>query len=199
MEQWQKRTLAWILAQGDMNAALQRISMQPGELFARLPYRGLEREVYQGMMLANLAGREQILDEGDDGDGVRFDARAKPAWLKQPFKQAVDYFRAKVAIPAETYQQLTADFHDWAFVVARMAQAASTNAVGCPTQPLASSCFCCCWLPSSSSIACSPLPQGFTCLMQVSTRSADYVVDTLALRSALGPALAQVRGCCCSG
>ena len=123
MEQWQKRTLAWILAQRDMNAALQRISMQPGELFSRLPYRGLEREVYQGMMLANLAGREQVLDEGDDGDGVRFDGRAKPAWLKQPFKEAVDYFRAKVAIPAETYQQLTAVFHDWAFVVARMAQA----------------------------------------------------------------------------
>lgn len=123
MEQWQKRTLSWILAQGDMKAALQRISMRPDELFARLPYRGLEREIYQGMVLANLAGREQVLDEGDDGDGVRFDGRAKPAWLKQSFKEAVDYFRAKVAIPAETYQQLTADFHDWAFVVARMAQA----------------------------------------------------------------------------
>jgi hypothetical protein len=123
IEQWQKRTLAWILAQGDMNAALQRLTMQPDELFARLPYRGLEREVYQGMMLANLAGREQVLDEGDDGDGVRFDGRAKPSWFNLSFKEAVDYFRAKVAIPAETYQQLTADFHDWAFVVARMAQA----------------------------------------------------------------------------
>lgn len=123
VEQWQKRTLAWILAQGDMNAALQRLTMQPDELFTRLPYRGLEREVYQGMMLANLAGREQVLDEGDDGDGVRFDGKAKPSWFNLSFKEAVDYFRAKVAIPAETYQQLTADFHDWAFVVARMAQA----------------------------------------------------------------------------
>lgn len=34
--------------------------------------------------------------------------------------------------------------------------------------------------------------QGFTCLMQMSTRSTDYVVDTLTLRKQLGPALASV-------
>ncbi|EFJ50729.1 hypothetical protein VOLCADRAFT_58009, partial [Volvox carteri f. nagariensis] len=34
--------------------------------------------------------------------------------------------------------------------------------------------------------------QGFTCLMQISTRTTDYVVDTLALRNQLGPALARV-------
>jgi hypothetical protein len=34
--------------------------------------------------------------------------------------------------------------------------------------------------------------QGFTCLLQLSTRSADFVVDALALRDALGPALAAV-------
>lgn len=31
---------------------------------------------------------------------------------------------------------------------------------------------------------------GFTCLMQISTRSDDYVIDALALRNHLGPALA---------
>lgn len=34
--------------------------------------------------------------------------------------------------------------------------------------------------------------QGFTCLLQLSSRAADYVVDTLALRGALGPALAPL-------
>ncbi|KAG1674311.1 hypothetical protein FOA52_013500 [Chlamydomonas sp. UWO 241] len=34
--------------------------------------------------------------------------------------------------------------------------------------------------------------QGFTCLMQVSTRSSDYIVDVLALRPHIGPALAGV-------
>ncbi|GIL97902.1 hypothetical protein Vretimale_3481 [Volvox reticuliferus] len=34
--------------------------------------------------------------------------------------------------------------------------------------------------------------QGFTCLMQISTRKSDYVVDTLALRNLLGPALARI-------
>lgn len=33
--------------------------------------------------------------------------------------------------------------------------------------------------------------QGFTCLMQVSTRERDYVVDTIALRSSLRDALAK--------
>ncbi len=34
--------------------------------------------------------------------------------------------------------------------------------------------------------------QGFTCLMQLSTRSADYLVDVLALRPHVGPALARL-------
>ena len=34
--------------------------------------------------------------------------------------------------------------------------------------------------------------QGFCCLMQLSSRNKDYVVDTLALRSLLGPALAPL-------
>lgn len=34
--------------------------------------------------------------------------------------------------------------------------------------------------------------QGFTCLLQVSTRAADWLVDALALRRAIGPALASL-------
>ena len=34
--------------------------------------------------------------------------------------------------------------------------------------------------------------QGFCCLMQLSTRKADYLVDVLALRSAIGPVLGPV-------
>lgn len=34
--------------------------------------------------------------------------------------------------------------------------------------------------------------QGFTCLMQVSSRTCDWVVDALALRAQLGPALARI-------
>lgn len=34
--------------------------------------------------------------------------------------------------------------------------------------------------------------QGFTCLMQLSTRSADYLVDVLALRSSIGPVLGPI-------
>lgn len=34
--------------------------------------------------------------------------------------------------------------------------------------------------------------QGFTCLLQLSTRQQDFVVDTLSLRGQLGPALAPI-------
>ena len=34
--------------------------------------------------------------------------------------------------------------------------------------------------------------QGFCCLMQLSTRAADYLVDVLALRSAIGPVLGPI-------
>ncbi len=34
--------------------------------------------------------------------------------------------------------------------------------------------------------------QGFCCLMQVSTRTADYLVDVIALRSHIGPHLAPM-------
>jgi hypothetical protein len=51
-------------------------------------------------------------------------------------------------------------------------------------------------LPSSSCCPsifhpCSSF-QGFTCLMQISTRTCDWLVDTLALRSHIGPALAPI-------
>ena len=34
--------------------------------------------------------------------------------------------------------------------------------------------------------------QGFTCLVQISSRGRDYVVDAIALRTLIGPALAPV-------
>ncbi len=48
--------------------------------------------------------------------------------------------------------------------------------------------------------------QGFTCLMQLSTRQEDFIVDTLALRADLGAALTPIfadpkvgsgNDCCC--
>jgi exosome complex exonuclease RRP6 len=41
-----------------------------------------------------------------------------------------------------------------------------------------------------SSFACRSF-QGFTCLMQISTRSRDYIVDVLSLRPCIGAALAR--------
>ena len=40
-----------------------------------------------------------------------------------------------------------------------------------------------------------PASQGFTCLMQISTRSEDFVVDTLALRAEVGALTATSTSC----
>ncbi|MEM9152263.1 MAG: phage minor head protein, partial [Cyanobacteria bacterium P01_F01_bin.3] len=123
IETWLQRSLNWMLKERSLEAVQQRLNTQPEELIKRLPFRQLERQIYESMLLANLVGREQVIDEGDDGDEIKLDANRKPAWLKQPFQEAIAYFRQKVAIPAESYKSLTADLHDWAFVVAKITQA----------------------------------------------------------------------------
>lgn len=123
LEKWNRRVIRWIATQPSLEAAAQRLQTQPEELIARLPYRQFEKTLYEGMILSNLAGREQVIDEGDDGDEIKLDAKRRPAWLKQPFQEAVNYFRQKVAAPVESYKSLTSDTHDWAFMVARMTQA----------------------------------------------------------------------------
>ena len=54
--------------------------------------------------------------------------------------------------------------------------------------PKSQTCCACC--------SC-PLPQGFCCLMQLSTRSEDLIIDTLALRSHIGAHCFTVGLECC--
>lgn len=46
-----------------------------------------------------------------------------PGWLKQPFEEALEYQKKKIALPAEKTTQLEAEYHDLAFVVSELTRA----------------------------------------------------------------------------
>lgn len=126
LQQWRAVTLQWIKDQGSLQAASFELKNNPQSLIDRLQQvSSLEQTLYQSMVLGTLAGRELVINEGADDfrlDGWRWDAK-RPDWLKQPFNEAVAYFRQKTGIPVDSYQQLTSDYHDWAFSIAHMTQA----------------------------------------------------------------------------
>lgn len=114
---WIDKIGDWIGSQGDLEAAKQKLLRQPQQVLEELGWQRFEEVLYQGSLLAELDGRANVLDEPDD---VRTDA---DDWLKQPFEEAVDYFRGKVNLPVETYKALESAYHDWAFSVAHLTQA----------------------------------------------------------------------------
>ncbi len=46
-----------------------------------------------------------------------------PDWLKQPFAEALEHQKEKVALPADTVSGLEAEYHDFAFVVSGLTRA----------------------------------------------------------------------------
>lgn len=46
-----------------------------------------------------------------------------PDWLKQPFAEALEYQKQKVALPADVIDGLDAEYHDFAFVVSGLTRA----------------------------------------------------------------------------
>ncbi|WP_099066503.1 phage minor head protein [Nostoc linckia] len=78
-------------------------------------------------MLSHLAGMADVEDEfledrGDSATQQRTDAKVF-AWLSQPFKEAIAYFRKKVIIPTQRWDEFTAQNHDFAFTVAGLTKA----------------------------------------------------------------------------
>ena len=50
-----------------------------------------------------------------------------PDWLKLPFEEALEYHTNKIALPAESLEQLMAEYHDLAFVVSGLTRADLTS------------------------------------------------------------------------
>ena len=57
-----------------------------------------------------------------DATATRTDADSYP-WLRQPFQEAIAYFRRKVIIPTQRWDEFTAQNHDFAFTVSGLTRA----------------------------------------------------------------------------
>lgn len=116
-KRWIERSLQWLKG-FDSIGSLQSAFKKPATFYEALDADELEELLYQYMMLADLSGRVDVLDD----DGTREDA-AKPAWLKLPFAEAIAALRKRVTIPASSYKKMDEGYHSWAFSVARMTKA----------------------------------------------------------------------------
>lgn len=54
---------------------------------------------------------------------LREDSIKAPGWLSQPFSEAIAYFRKKITIPTQRWDEFTAQNHDFAFTVAGLTKA----------------------------------------------------------------------------
>lgn len=50
-----------------------------------------------------------------------------PDWLKQPFAEALEYQKQKIALPVDVVDKLEAEYHDFAFVVTGLTRADLTS------------------------------------------------------------------------
>lgn len=82
------------------------------EAVARLDDRAFARALGDSLVLAELVGRAEVVD--DDGAA----ALAEITWNDQPFAEAVAFLQQKVALPSRSYTDLMHQAHDRAFVVA---------------------------------------------------------------------------------
>lgn len=116
-KRWTDASLKWLKGFSTIEAMQQALA-KPEKLYDALNPDPLENLLYQYMMLADLGGRVDVLDDDD----TREDA-AKPSWLKLPFAEAIAALRKRVTIPTNSYTKMSEGYHSWAFSVARMTKA----------------------------------------------------------------------------
>jgi hypothetical protein len=89
---------------------------KPGTLYSKLDGSKFQQQLYQSLVLADLAGRVDVMQDVEKMDSVREDA-PKPEWLRLPFDKAIAYFRSKVSIPVESFKKMEEGYHDFAFSI----------------------------------------------------------------------------------
>lgn len=116
----------WISEYDTLQSARSALEKNPGVLFDLLPG-GLEKPLTQAMVLSELIGRDEILqqlkrnDSLSDSLPIREDAI--PEWLKQPFAEAIKAFRRRVVVPDNQFRKTQEGYADWAFTVAGVTKA----------------------------------------------------------------------------
>lgn len=122
IKKWSSVTKQWLKQQGSLDAARESLKTAPESLYDRLPSNGFQTVLEQNMILANLAGQLEVLEEDDRMDSLRVDAR-KPEWFRLSFQDALEWFRSKVNVPVDSYKDMPEGYHDWAYSIAHMTRA----------------------------------------------------------------------------
>ena len=108
-----------------MNSARSRVAKAgeledfvniPLNLALDLPVTDLAAPLSKGLVLAELVGRNAIIEEARS-EGVSF-ADDDIVWDGAPFAEAIEFLRQKTALPQNDWRELSARGHDRAFVVA---------------------------------------------------------------------------------
>ena len=98
------------------------------QLYPLLDSKPLAESLEQGVLLAELAGRYAVLQEtGDAAFAAGFAEDGGIRYGGQPFKEAVEFFRAKVNVPTEGWRDLMKEGHDTGFMVAGAMKAELLN------------------------------------------------------------------------
>lgn len=119
---WLIKIKAWLKSQPDLESAQIQLKEKPGGLFSSLPPGNFATGLYNGMLLVDLVGRSEVLEEEGNFDSIREDA-PRPEWLKLSFDKAIAYFKAKVPIPTVSYKDMADNYHDVAFSVTNLTKA----------------------------------------------------------------------------
>jgi hypothetical protein len=122
---WINRMGRWLREFGTLEQARDAIDNQPQGIVSKLELTDLAVLLGEGLLTADLMGREEVLREGQvmRQGGNLFAPQKRPGWLSQGFSEAIQYFRGKVNISAEERKNLPEGYHDWAFTVAGMTKA----------------------------------------------------------------------------
>lgn len=127
--QWVNAIGSWVKKQSSIESAATIID-EPAALYKKLKSDVFANTLAEAMILADLAGQSEVLDEIKRSDSLSDDLLrldAKPEWFKLPFQEAIDYFRKKIAIPVESYKKLDDSYHEWAFSIAGVTKADVLN------------------------------------------------------------------------
>lgn len=127
INQWVKIIGGWLQQQSSLEAARDTLRDEIVPLFEQLPNRKFADALAEAMLLADLAGQVEALDDISRMDSLsdslpRLDAPTPP-WLKLPFKEAIDAFRKRLVIPLANYRAMDDSYHEWAFSIAGITRA----------------------------------------------------------------------------
>jgi hypothetical protein len=115
VKKWTKAIASWLNNQDSLESAAESLK-KPADLYSKLDGKQFQESIYQSFILADLAGRLDVLEDVDRLDSVRSDA-PRPEWLRLPFNEAIAYFRSKVSIPTKSFKKMEEGYHDFAFSI----------------------------------------------------------------------------------